>query len=310
MSHKLMASVAAIAVGATLVASCGSATAGDSSASGNATTSGDQPAASESVIVGSADFAESQLIAVIYSHALSKAGVKVQEKLNIGSREVYIQALKDGSIDLIPEYNGTLLAYLNPKSNATTPEDVTKQLNAAMPDGIIALDASTAQDRDVLAVKADFAKKNNLKNISDLAPLAADMVLAGPAEWKSRFLGVPGLKQLYGLEFKKFQVFDAGGPLTLAALTNGQAQAGDMFSSDPAIQDNGLVALKDDKGLFGEAAILPIIRESKATDTVKTVLNKISAALNEDDLVAMNGQLNKGEDLEKVADEWLSKHSL
>lgn len=307
MSHTLTATVAAAAVAALFVAGCGSSTADGGS---GATASGAQSAGSESVIVGSADFAESQLIAVIYSHALSKAGVKVEEKLNIGSREVYVQALKDGSIDLIPEYNGTLLSYLDPKSNAKTPQDVTQQLNAAMPDGIIALDASTAQDRDVLAVKADFAKKNNLQNISDLAPLAADMVLAGPAEWKSRYMGVPGLKQLYGLNFKKFQVFDAGGPLTLAALTNGQAQAGDMFSSDPAIQDNGLVALKDDKGLFGEAAILPIIRQSKATDTVKTVLNKISAALGEDDLVAMNGQLNKGEDLEKVADQWLSKHSM
>ncbi len=70
------------------------------------------------VIVGSADFTESQLIGSIYSQALQAAGVSVKEQFNIGSREVYIAALKDGSIDLIPEYSGALLKYLDAKSTA------------------------------------------------------------------------------------------------------------------------------------------------------------------------------------------------
>ncbi len=72
------------------------------------------------VIVGSADFTESQLIASLYSQALQAAGVSVKEQFNIGSREVYIAALKDGSIDLVPEYTGALLSYLDPKSTAAT----------------------------------------------------------------------------------------------------------------------------------------------------------------------------------------------
>ena len=76
------------------------------------------------VIVGSADFTESQLVASIYSQALQAAGVPTKEQFNIGSREVYIQALKDGSIDLVPEYSGALLSYLDPKSTAATTEAV------------------------------------------------------------------------------------------------------------------------------------------------------------------------------------------
>jgi len=68
------------------------------------------------VIVGSADFTESQLIASLYSQALQSAGVSVKEQFNIGSREVYIAALKDGSIDLVPEYVGSGLGYYDKKA--------------------------------------------------------------------------------------------------------------------------------------------------------------------------------------------------
>jgi len=87
------------------------------------------------VIVGSADFTESQLIASIYSQALQAAGVATKEQFNIGSREVYVQALKDGSIDLVPEYTGAFLSYLDPKSTAATPQAVQSELATKLPAG-------------------------------------------------------------------------------------------------------------------------------------------------------------------------------
>ena len=83
-----------------------------------------------SLIIGSADFTESQLVASIYSQALQANGTSVKEQFNIGSREVYIQALKDGSIDLVPEYTGALLAYLDPKSTAATTVSANSAANA------------------------------------------------------------------------------------------------------------------------------------------------------------------------------------
>ena len=131
------------------------------------------------VIVGSADFTESQLVASIYSQALQAAGGPTKEQFNIGSREVYIQALKDGSIDLVPEYSGALLSYLDPKSTAATTEAVTAELRGKLPSGISMLTPSAAQDKDVVAVTKATADKYKLKTVSDLKPVAGELVLGG-----------------------------------------------------------------------------------------------------------------------------------
>ena len=154
------------------------------------------------VVVGSADFTESQLIASIYSQALQAAGVDVKEQFNIGSREVYIAALKDGSIDLIPEYSGALLKYLDEKSTASTTEAVQAELATKLPAGISMLTPSPAEDKDVLAVTQATADKYKLKTFSDLKPYAGELVLGGPPEWKTRVNGVIGLRDVYGLNFK------------------------------------------------------------------------------------------------------------
>jgi osmoprotectant transport system substrate-binding protein len=121
------------------------------------------------VIIGSADFTESQLIGSIYSQALQAAGVKVKEQFNIGSREVYIAALKDGSIDLVPEYSGALLSYLDPKSTAATEDAVSSELATKLPSGTSLLTPSPAEDKDVVAVTQATADKYKLKTVSSSA---------------------------------------------------------------------------------------------------------------------------------------------
>jgi osmoprotectant transport system substrate-binding protein len=294
-----LAAVTAIALSA-----CGG---GDPMSSSNNT----QAAAStDSIVVGSADFPESQLIAKIYAEALKTKGVQVTEKASIGSREVTIPALKDGSIDLMPEYSGSLLQYLDPTTKASSPEDVTKELTVKIPSGLTQLEASKAQDNDVLTVKKDIADKYSLKAISDLQPVAKDLVLGGPPEWKTRVNGVAGLKSVYNLDFKEFSALDAGGPLTLNALLSSQIQAADLFSTDPAIAENHLVPLEDNKNLFTAQNVFPIINQKKSTDTVKNVLNKVSAALTTEDLIQMNGRVAKFEDMGQIAKDWLKSKNL
>ncbi|MEW1822264.1 ABC transporter substrate-binding protein [Arthrobacter sp. NPDC080031] len=276
-------------------------------------TNNNSPAAAgstDSIIVGSADFPESQLIAKIYAEALKAKGVQVTEKPSIGSREVTIPALKDGSIDLMPEYGGALLQYLDASTKAVTSDEVTKELGTKIPSGLTQLTASKAQDKDVLAVKKETADKYNLKSISDLQPAAKDLVLGGPPEWKTRINGVAGLKSVYNLDFKEFSALDAGGPLTLNALLSGQVQVADLFSTDPAIAANNLVALEDNKNLFLSENIVPVINQKKASDTVKTVLDKVSAALTTDDLIQMNGRTAKFEDMGQIAQDWLKAKNL
>jgi osmoprotectant transport system substrate-binding protein len=260
----------------------------------------------DTVIIGSADFTESQLIATIYSHALENAGIEVKEQFNIGSREVYMAALQDGSIDLLPEYSGALLKYLDTESKASTSEDVVTELTDALPDGVSMLDISPAEDKDILAVTQETADKYSLTTISDLEPHMAELSLGGPPEWKTRVNGVVGLEEVYGLTFKEFVSLDAGGPLTMTALTSGQVQVGDIFSTDPGLTANNLVALEDDKSLFAAENIVPVITTSKLDDTIETTLNAISAALTTEDLIAMNGEAATGTSLGSIADEWLA----
>lgn len=271
--------------------------------------SSEAPAGSSggSVIIGSADFTESQLIATIYSQALQAQGVEVTEQFNIGSREVYMAALQDGSIDLLPEYSGALLKYLNPDSEASTSEDVVTELATALPTGIEQYDASPAEDKDVLAVTEATASKYNLKTISDLKEYAPQLKLGGPPEWKKRVNGVVGLKDVYGLNFKEFVSLDAGGPLTLTALENGEIDAADVFSTDPAIEEKNLVALEDDKSLFAAENVVPLIVSAKSTDTIKSTLNKVSAALTTEDLISMNAKATGGEDLTSIAKAWIAE---
>ena len=76
----------------------------------------------KSIVVGSADFPESKIIAEIYAQALEANGFDVARQFGIGSRETYIPAVQDHSIDLIPEYTGNLLQYFDPKADGHQPD--------------------------------------------------------------------------------------------------------------------------------------------------------------------------------------------
>ncbi|BCH64843.1 putative amino acid ABC transporter, substrate binding protein [Agrobacterium vitis] len=264
----------------------------------------------KTIIIGSADFPESQLLATLYAKALAAKGIKVETKLNIGSREVYMPALLDGSIDLLPEYAGAALSYLDKKATAHTPDDVAAALKAALPKGVSMLTPSAAQDSDGVAVTRATAEKYKLKTIADLAPVASEFVLGGPPEWKTRKEGIIGLKEVYGLEFKSLKALDVGGPLTLSALVNGQIQAANLFSTDPAIATNDLVMLEDVKNLFPAQNVVPVIATAKVSETVTKTLDAVSAALTTKDLVVMNGRLGNHDSFDVVAGDWLAQHKL
>ena len=153
------------------VSACGSSSGGNPLSTGSASASagGGSSADASTIVVGSANFPENQLLAEIYAGALAGKGVKIDKKLNIGSRETYIPALKDGSIDLIPEYTGVLAQYFNKDAKATDAEGVYKELQAALPPNLTVLDKSAAEDKDAVVVTKETADKYDLVKISDLA---------------------------------------------------------------------------------------------------------------------------------------------
>lgn len=126
-------------------------------------------ASGATLTVGSANFPENVVLAWIYADALKAAGANVSTKLNIGSREKYFPALKQGSIDVFPEYNGAVLSYLDKSSTASSTADVDAALAKALPSNLMALKSSPAADSDAIVVTKATAQKYNLTSIADLA---------------------------------------------------------------------------------------------------------------------------------------------
>jgi osmoprotectant transport system substrate-binding protein len=141
--------------------------------------------------------------------------------------------------------------------------------------------------------------------------VASGLVLGGPPEFQNRADGIPGLEKVYGVSFGNFRKLDAGGPLTINALKNGQIDAADIFTTDPSIATNNFVVLEDPKNLYAAQNVVPLINKDKATDGVKATLNAVSAKLTTDDLVDLNEKvINEKQDPAAVAKAWLADKGL
>ncbi|XAS70942.1 ABC transporter substrate-binding protein [Micrococcaceae bacterium Sec5.1] len=266
-----------------------SACGGSPLATPSTSASGGSSGSSGPLVVGSADFPESQVIGEIYAGALNAAGVTATTKPNIGSREIYFKAVQDGSVDLVPDYSGNLLSFVDPEATEVSAEDVFKALPGKLPDGLAVLDASKAEDKDAMVVTKATAEKYQLKSIEDLAKVCKDLTMAAPATFETRSYGFPGLKKNYNCELKGLQPFsDGGGNLTLQALLEDKVQVADIYTTTPSIADNDLVVLEDPKNNFKAQQVLPLYNKAKMTDKAKDALNNVSKILTTDDLVDLN----------------------
>jgi osmoprotectant transport system substrate-binding protein len=291
MRSRLTYGVAAAALAA--VAAVSACSSSSSSPSSKASGSGSNPLApganGNGVVVGSANFPESEVLAEIYAQALQAKGIKVTTKLNISSREVYYPQVKSGAISIIPDYNGSLLTGpVDPSATAKTTADVDAALKAKLPSTLTILNPAPGQDSDSVTVTAATAAKYHLKTVADLAPVAKNLVLGGPPEFKTRSDGIVGLKNIYGLTFKSFTPLDESGPLTLAALTKGTVQAADVFTTTPQIITDKLVPLEDTKNLFAAQNVIPLVNKSALTPTITATLNAVSAKITTEALLQMD----------------------
>ncbi|MQA81117.1 MAG: glycine/betaine ABC transporter substrate-binding protein [Streptosporangiales bacterium] len=307
MRRKLI-SLAVAAAAMLALAGCGGGGGGDPLEGGGGSEE------SESIVIGSANFPENSLLGEIYAQALEAKDVKVERKFNIGTREAYIPALKDGSIDLLPEYTGNLLSYLkegkSPGNNLDA-DKVYTDTKAALPDGVVLLDKSSAEDKDAVVVTAATAQKYDLKSIEDIKPHQSKLILGGPPEWETRYTGLKGLKELYGVEFKSFRKLDTAGPISVKALKDDKVQAVNLFTTQSAIKQNDFVALEDPKSLFLAQNVTPLIDEAKATDNVKETLNAVSAKLTTANLTDLVAQVEVDKkDAATVAKQFLEDNDL
>nr|WP_231569590.1 ABC transporter substrate-binding protein [Prescottella defluvii] len=307
--HRL----AGVAVAASLIllTACGSSDplGSDGSAGG----AGD--AGTDSVVVGSANFPESETVGFVYAEALRANGFDVQTRMNIGTREIYVPALRDGSLTLIPDYTGNLLEYLDPASTATTAAEIDAALPAALAPDLAITTPAPAEDKDAVVVTRETAEKWNLTSIADLAAHSAEITFAAPAEFQERSVGLPGLRENYGLDISPSNfvpIGDGGGPATVKALTSGQVTAANIFTTSPAIAANDLVVLADPKSNFPAQNVVPLLRATARTEQMARVLDAVSAKLTTAELVGLNDAVSGDSktEPEAAAKQWVSRHGL
>jgi osmoprotectant transport system substrate-binding protein len=267
-------------------------------------------ASAESIVVGSQDYYSSEIIAEIYAQALEANDYEVQREFRIGQREVYLPEIEEGEIDLFPEYTGSLLQALEPDTTATTSDDVYTALESALPDGLRVLEKSEASDQNSYTVTEAFAAENDLTDIASLANVTTPIVVGGNAELETRPYGPATLKEKYGIDTTFQSIEDSGGPLTVKALVDNTIQLGNIYTADPNIKSNNLVALTDPDGLFVADNIVPVA-SAKIDDKAADIIDKVSAALTEDDLVELNSQsVNDQKSADVIAKTWLDDKKL
>ena len=273
--------------------------------------------AKPAVIVGSTNFYEQTILGEVYAQILEANGYTVTRKFNLGAREIVQPALQSGQIDVLAEYLATLVAFLDKTAKPTTDKTETAKVLQGLltPKNLTVLDPADATDQNGIVVTKDTAAKYSLKKISDLAPVAKDLVFGGPPECPQRPFCALGLKDTYGITFKDFKPLDVGGPLTVAALEGKQIDVALLFTSDPSIVAKGFVLLEDDKHLQLADNIAPVVRNDLlAKDTsgdVKKLLNQVSAKLSQAELNGMNTEVSVNKkDPKDVAGAWLKKQGL
>ncbi|HZP29371.1 MAG TPA: ABC transporter substrate-binding protein [Acidimicrobiia bacterium] len=236
-------------------------------------------AAGKSLTVGAKNFSGAQAVSQAYAQALEAKGYDITFKDNIGPTEVVYKSLQNGDLDAYADFQGTLLDFLG--GTATGDSAATYKALQAKLKGtdIVASKPAPAVDVNGFYVLKATAKKYKLKTVSDLAKVASKLKFGGPPECQDRplCLGTTS-KQLYNLQFEEVKKLDAGGPITVDALTGGDIDVALLFTGSSVIPKNA-VLLTDDKGLQPADNPVFLMRKSVATAAALKIVNAVSAKL-------------------------------
>ena len=286
------------------------------------TSSGDrpeQPPLSTGVVIGSFNFDESALIAEIYAQAVEHAGIPVRREFRLGPRELVQPALRQGLVDIAPEYLGSALISTTPGAGGrgvdlTNPGAVLAALRAALaPWRLLVLHPATASDQNAFAVTRATAQRYGLRTLTDLAGVASTLVLGGPSECPQRPYCLAGLERVYGIHVRRFLAMDSQSQRA-TALEEGMIDVSVTFTTDGRLAAGSLLALIDDKHLQPVESVTPVVSQrtvSRYGARLTGTLDAVSAALDQRSLTFENWRVSvAGKDIATEASGWLRRHRL
>ena len=268
------------------------------------------------VVVGSFNFPESVLLAAIYALALMQAGIPARLQLDLGPRELVQAALAQGVVDVVPEYLGAALASLESVADVamSDPTVVRRELvRALVPYHVQVLQPAAAQDHNGLVVTAATAARLRLRAVSDLSPLAPQMVLGGTPECPRRPYGLPGLRRAYGLEFARFVPL-ATERERIDAARQGVVDVTVTGTTSGYLVNSDLVLLADDHQLQPADNIVPVVHAgvvARHGARLAEALDAVSARLTTDDLILLNWRVTiAGQNVLAEARAWLERQGI
>lgn len=273
-------------------------------------------AQAETVVIGGKNFTEQQLLSTITAQLLESKGFEIEDRAGMGSAAVR-QAMENDQIDVYWEYTGTsLITYNKVKEqlNADQTYARVKQLDGDK--GITWLDASAANNTYALAMQRAQAADKGIQTLSDLAEKVnsnVELTFGSNAEFYARPDGLKPLQKAYGFEFSRSDIKRMDSGLVYQALKDGQVDVGLVFATDGRIPAFDFIVLKDDKGYFPAYALAPVVRTEvlEANPEIGTLLNQVSALLNDDVMAGLNARVDVDRvSIENVAKEFLTQNGL
>jgi osmoprotectant transport system substrate-binding protein len=259
------------------------------------------PGDSHHLTIGSAGFTESDLLAQMYAQLLDRAGYRTS-LITVANRELYEPALESGQIDVVPEYAATFADWLNAKTHgADAPPAGSPDLDATMkalrrlatPRGLTVLAPGRAVDQNAFAVSASYARRHDLRTLSDLGASGLRVRLAAGDECVQRPYCAPGLKKVYGIDITGVDPKGVGTTQAKRAVQDGRDQMVLTTTTDATLDEFGLVLLADDKHLQNADYVVPVVNRSRAGSAgVVKALGRLNAVLTTRDLADMNRQVD------------------
>ena len=265
------------------------------------------------VTLGDKNFTEEFILGNLYSQALAAKGYKVTLKGNIGTSEITWKALTSGQIQMYPEYTGTLLTAIAGDNKPPTSAQQTYSLAKAYVEkhGFTLLNQTPFFDSDALAATKAYAATHHLTTVADLKKLGHSLKLGGAPEFATRYAGLIGLKQAYGLN-PTFVPLAIG--ITYKAIDTGQVDVFDAFTTDAQLTSGKYVLLSDPKRVFGYQNVAPVVKKSVLAaegPAFAQTIDKVSALLTLAAIRKMNAAVALDQQAPaKVAHDFLAANGL